>query len=69
MTYGKLTASAVRVSDFTVPPRNGGRYKEVASIADHGGNVTFTFTDATKMSVAKTDRIPVGSPVAWPPLN
>lgn len=38
-------------------------------MASHGVNVTFTFADSTKMYVGKTECIPVGSPVEWPPLS
>lgn len=69
MTYGKIKASAIRVGETTIPPRNCGKHKEVAYVATHGRNVTFTFTDASKMSVCGNDVIPIGVPFHWPPLN
>jgi len=69
MVYGTLPASQIKAGDFVMPPRNNGRHKEVASIASHGRNVTFTFVDASKLSTGKTDRVSVGVAWAWPPLN
>jgi hypothetical protein len=69
MTYGKLAASSLKTGDFTVPPRNNGRFKEIAAIASHGRNVTFTFVDASKMSVGKSEQIAVGVAAHFPPLN
>lgn len=69
MTHGKLKASNLRVGETTIPPRNFGKHKEIAYIAQHGRNVTFTFSDASKMSVDANVIIPVGVSFAWPPLN